>query len=246
MTPISYKDAAAFLSVPETRIRNAVSRGILTQEPNKRSNKAVYQEQLSLFKGKSQLSLSTLSLDELQQWETIQKRAGNTASISSSVDIPDINIIEQVAFNAAKLGARIGAKAALAKVQKALYASEDEEDEQDEHRLFQPASPEQNNLAISHDTETGDAKVDIGSGDIGQAIALIVLLLLMAAAVSHSSTIVYGGITPDELASSESIKEVLEQVEPFIPREQLQELLNDRAGLDRTIERLRLVLEEAA
>lgn len=93
MTPVSYKEAALFLEIPETRLRNAISRGTLTQSPDKRYHKEVYLEQLELFKGK-QLSLSALNPQERQLWEQYDKAAKEGTKIEASpmsVQIPANN-----------------------------------------------------------------------------------------------------------------------------------------------------------
>jgi excisionase family DNA binding protein len=67
---ISYKEAARLLNVPETRIRNAVSRGSLTKVTTNGVHKFLYEEQVKLFLNKP-FALAALNSKELQRWAEI-------------------------------------------------------------------------------------------------------------------------------------------------------------------------------
>lgn len=82
-TPITYNEAASLLGVDNHRIRSAVSRNVLTQVPNMRSNKSVYKEQVELFIGKPELSKRLLSSEDRKQWQEI-----HDASLATGKEVP--------------------------------------------------------------------------------------------------------------------------------------------------------------
>src|SRR6266567_409279 len=71
-TEITYKQASDLLGVDVTRIRNAVSRGNLTQVPGKRYQKSVYREQVILFQGKP-VTLDALSTEDREIWDSVDR-----------------------------------------------------------------------------------------------------------------------------------------------------------------------------
>lgn len=70
MTPISYHDAAELLGVALTTIQHNVGAGKpFTKVPSTSTKALLMREQVELFKGKSRVSLNSLSHDERVKWE---------------------------------------------------------------------------------------------------------------------------------------------------------------------------------
>lgn len=75
MEHMTYKEASEILNKNEGTVQHAIGRGVFTRLPSPAQTKYLIKGQVMLFVGKSQLSLRSLSKDELALWKQYELEA---------------------------------------------------------------------------------------------------------------------------------------------------------------------------